>query len=197
MLMRFHFLTTIRLSLSLAVCCCPGLALAQNSRARVPVTGTMIAEALQAAGLSTSPARIEVPGSLSAMQSNPEVLVVGAEALADKRLRVRLACKTTSSCLPFFAIVDVREEDGKAEAFLAAHASHSGLASARLLETSGMRAGDQALLVLENVHMHIELPVLLIDSGTVGGEVRVSSLDRKKTFRGVVVNSQLVKGNLP
>ncbi len=197
MRMRFRFVTTIRVVFSLAVCCCPGLVPAQTQRVRVPVTAIMIAEALQAAGLSVSPAHIEVPSSLSATQSNPEVLVVGAEALADKRLRVRLACKATASCLPFFAIVEVGEGNEGVRNFLAAHASSGGSASLRPVEASGMRAGNQALLVLENMHMHIELPVLLIDSGAVGSEVRVSSLDRKKMFRGVIVNSQLVRGNLP
>ena len=60
-----------------------------------------------------------------------------------------------------------------------------------------VRPGDHAVLLLEDSHMRITLPVIAIDSGRVGGEVRVSSLDRKTTFRAIVLESGAVRGDLP
>ena len=45
--------------------------------------------------------------------------------------------------------------------------------------------------------MRISVPVISIDSGGIGKDVRVSSLDRKITYQATVVNAQVVQGSLP
>jgi flagella basal body P-ring formation protein FlgA len=45
-------------------------------------------------------------------------------------------------------------------------------------------------------HLDIHLQVLAIDTGTIGQQVRVSTLDRKKVFHGIVTGSATVTGEM-
>ena len=170
---------------------------AQQPVARFPITGASVAEALRSGGIAVDPAQVQLPAGLSSSTSTPVLKLSGAEMLQDGRMRVRLLCGTGRECIPFLATVRLREDDK------ALFAAFSRIATAQakspLPTASGpaLKVGQRALLLIEDGLMHITLPVVSIDSGSVGAEVRVSSLDRKETFRGVVIGAGAVRGRLP
>ena len=120
-----------------------------------------------------------------------------AELLPDSRLRVRLACAQASECQPFLATVTVPTKTGALENISALRSSFPSHVPIGTVHSLGLRAGQRAILLMEDEHMRIALPVISIDSGAVGSEVRVSSVDRKQLFRGTVLSAQTVRGSLP
>ncbi len=164
---------------------------------RVPLTGATVAAALTGAGLPVEDSQIELPGALATTNTDPQLRVTGAELLPDGHLRVRLACRQAGECQPFMATL--RSSGPEAMAGLLAlrrslqppSAAHSNGNTDRLI------AGQHATLHLESTHMLITVPVVAIDSGAPGTEVRVSSLDRKQLYRAVVADAGTVRGALP
>ncbi len=164
---------------------------------RVPLTGATVAAALTGAGLPVEGSQIELPGALATTNTDPQLRVTGAELLPDGHLRVRLACRQAGECQPFMATL--RSSGPEAMAGLLAlrrslqppSAAHSNGNTDRLI------AGQHATLHLESTHMLITVPVVAIDSGAPGTEVRVSSLDRKQLYRAVVADAGTVRGALP
>ncbi len=164
---------------------------------RVPLTGATVAAALTGAGLPVEGRQIELPGALATTNTDPQLRVTGAELLPDGHLRVRLACRQAGECQPFMATL--RSSGPEAMAGLLAlrrslqppSAAHSNGNTDRLI------AGQHATLHLESTHMLITVPVVAIDSGAPGTEVRVSSLDRKQLYRAVVADAGTVRGALP
>jgi hypothetical protein len=165
---------------------------------RVPLTGTIVALTLAQAGVHVDAQAIELPASLSSTAVDPQLRITGAELLADGRLRVRLACRQTSECHPFLATLRPASTPESMADFLSLQTS---LPSARSTQpndgTERVLAGQRATLFFEDTHMRITLPVLVIDSGAPGSEVRVSTLDRKQTFRALVAGPGTLRGTLP
>lgn len=57
-------------------------------------------------------------------------------------------------------------------------------------------AGSRATLLIEAKRLHIKVPVVCLEKGVAGQTIRVSSLDRKQTYRAEVVDSTQLKGTL-
>jgi hypothetical protein len=167
-----------------------------QTRNLVPVAP--VAAALTQAGLPAEPAQIDLPEPLSTVTLHENFHVTAAELLPDGRLRVHLVCGKGDGCRPFAAIVRPKSSAEGLRGLIALQAhlqsakqANSAAATTRLL------AGQRVTLVLEDSHMRITVPVLAIDSGAAGTEVRVSSLDRKQVFHGVVADPFTVRGILP
>jgi flagella basal body P-ring formation protein FlgA len=163
---------------------------------RFPLTAATVAAALQKAGLPVAAAQIDLPGSLSATAEHPELRITNAELLADGRLRVRLACRPQGQCLAFLATVHLSGAESGLAGVAALNATVQDAAPVHAERGPGLQAGRQTTLLMRDGKMLIELPVIAIDSGVTGEEVRVSSLDRKQTFRGVVTREQTVEADL-
>ncbi len=164
---------------------------------RVPLTGATVAAALTGAGLHVEGSQIELPGALATTNTDPQLRVTGAELLPDGRLRVRLACRQAGECQPFMATLRSSGPEAMA-GLLALRRSLQPPSAARSNgNTDRLIAGQHATLHLESTHMLITVPVVAIDSGAPGTEVRVSSLDRKQLYRAVVADAGTVRGALP
>ncbi len=165
---------------------------------RVPLTGAVVAAALTGAGLHVEGSQIELPGALATTNTDPQLRVTGAELLPDGHLRVRLACRQAGECQPFMATL---RSSSAPEAMAGLLALRQGLQPPSAAHSSGytdrLIAGQHATLHLESTHMLITVPVVAIDSGAPGTEVRVSSLDRKQLYRAVVTDASTVRGALP
>ena len=170
--------------------------MAQAGNGRFPLLREEITAALQKAGLTVAAPQIEIPPLLTASQQRPALQVTAAEMLPDRRLRVRLSCVQVSECQPFLATVTLPEKANALENISALRSSFSPRLPIQTVRSPGLRAGQRATLLMEDEHMRIALPIVSIDSGPVGSEVRVSSLDRKQSFRGTVLDAQTVRGSL-
>jgi flagella basal body P-ring formation protein FlgA len=57
-------------------------------------------------------------------------------------------------------------------------------------------AGSRATLWIEAERLHIKVLVVCLEKGVPGQTIRVSSLDRKQTYRAEVIDSTQLKGKL-
>ena len=184
-------------SLFVAALCAKGDCLAQAASSRYPLLPAAIADALKAAGVLAAPSDVTLPSALTASVPSPQLTLGSPERSGPTQIRVRVTCAQSGQCLPFMVVADLHNPAAAlaAQRQLAPHteAKASGQGTAGEM----LRAGQHATLLLEDERMRISLPVISIDTGAPGAQVRVASLDRKQTFRAVVSAAATVRGVLP
>ena len=169
---------------------------AQDLTIRFPVPLSAVLASLLKAGVSVNPAQIQMPQNLTATSNQIVLKITTAELMSDGHLRIRFSCQELGACQPFFASAGVTPgTEMAALGSLRAATSSEKLPATR--HPPLVQAGAEAQLVLHDEHMWITIPVLTIDTGVAGAEVRVSSLDRKRIFRAFVVSPGVVRGVLP
>lgn len=165
--------------------------------ARVPLDAAVVAESLSAHGFPMNPSNIELPLGLTALEAKPNLKITSADFLPHGGVRLRISCTPAADCQPFFANIHTAAAVKDLQAF-ASQLNHTATAFVGAESPSShLVAGSRITLLLEDLRMRILLPVVAIDSGYPGSEVRVSSLDRKQTFRAVVADGQTVRGTIP
>ncbi len=152
---------------------------------------------LRNAGLAVDAQQIAMPPGLIAAEEQPALTIESAELQPGGSVRVRLNCNTHTACRPFYVAVSFPTTELSAEGLATLWLATAQAEPAPKRMTAVLRPGEQTSLVLEDRQMRINLPVIAIDSGSIGTEVRVVSLDHKTTFRTVVVSPTLVRGVLP
>ena len=176
--------------------------------ARYPISTARIAEALIRYGLNVAAEDIRLPLPISAASSSPELELILARTAARNLVQLELRCRDSGKCLPFFVLIDV--PDGAASALVAdvrkdeqfqagaGPGSPMSQGRAKNVQTSPdrMRAGSHITLLLEDDQMQIQLPAVALDSGAPGLEVRVGTVDHRKTFRAMVVSPTVARGGL-
>ena len=159
---------------------------------RYPVPPSAVAAALTSGGLPISAAQLHMPVPLYATTPSPELHIRSAEPRPDGTLRLRVVCGSPVECMPFFASVE-GAADAASLARLAVQLAQPAPAAHA---AGGVAPGAHVTLELADQQMRIHLPVIAIDTGAPGAEVRVASLDRKHTWRGVVVDAGTVKSGV-
>lgn len=152
---------------------------------------------LRGAGLTVDAQQIAIPPGLTAMKEQPALALEGAELERGGNLRVRVACTHRVECSPFYATIALPSQEAGVAAIQTLRPAMAQAEAAPTRTVAVLRPGEETSLLLEDGQMRISLPVIAIDSGSVGAEVRVVSLDHKTTFRSVVVSPTLVRGVLP
>lgn len=175
---------------------CAGVPMQAQAAQRTPIAAAAVAAALSQAGLRADLSRIDLPGTLSS-SAEPQLRVNSAELLPDGRLRVRLVCGQTSACQPFFVTVHSASASDAATSLAGMQIERQTGAPTRPMASVHVVAGQHTTLLLADEHMRITLPVIVVDSGSQGAEVRVSSLDRKQTFHALVTETGALRGMLP
>lgn len=158
-------------------------ALAGANEARTPITVAQVSKALAAAGLTGNPERVEMLSSMSSLEPHAALRVASVEPMAVGDVRVRLRCERNSICLPFYVVV--HNATGKIE---------PAIRQERL--PMMVHGGDHVMLICEGKGVQITLPVICLQNGVAGQQVRVRSTDRKKTYLARVVRPGLVSAQL-
>ena len=163
---------------------------------RYPVQPSSVVSALSYAGVDLQVTDISLPVALTAAEQFPQFVIGSAESEGSRQVRVRLSCRHAGVCVPFFAeltLEDAAQTKAALQRLQALFASDRAPASA----TGVLRAGQHTVLFLEDNFMRISLPVISIDTGVAGAEVRVGTLDHKQSFRGIVTDDGTVRSALP
>lgn len=157
-----------------------------------------VAAILQHSGIHAEAAQIEVPPVAFRGERDPQLRLTAAELLPDGRIRLRFVCQQIQACVPFLATVRSASSQDALRDLAGLRDTLAVLAPSRPQAAAPERvlAGQHATLLLEDQRMRITLPVLVIDTGNAGAVVRVSSLDRKQTFSGVVLDAGTVRSSL-
>jgi hypothetical protein len=179
-----------------------GAAIAQDPPgSRYPISKADIAKQLSVVGVSVEASQVHIPVGVSAAGMSPKFEIVTAEPMGNNQVRLELRCSTAAECLPFFAALDMKEANlvsaeirlkpGRATAANRQAAMQVGAGAASQPQ---IEVGSHALLIIRDGHLDIHLQVVAIDTGVLGQQVRVCTLDRKKVFRATVTGEGTVTG---
>jgi len=168
---------------------------------RYPISAGDVTRALGIVDVSVDASQVHLPAHMSAAIASPKLEIVMAQPLGDNQVRIELRCSAAGECLPFFATVDVKDANlvsSNIRLKTASATSPNHQAATRIGGESVSRprltVGSRAVLLIQDGHLQIHLQVLAIDSGAIGQQVRVCTMDRKKVFHATVTGEGTVSG---
>ena len=161
--------------------------------ARFPITLAEVAVALATQQPTLAATSLEVP-PMTATAPDPGLVVEGLRAAGPNTAEVRLACRDTTTCLPFY--VQVRGANTGRIRFQSTVPARLPASHASLPQPPAIRSGARAELRIDSGRLHISLPVICLASGSLGGEIRVTSLDHTRIYTARIVSASLLEGSL-
>ena len=157
-----------------------------------PISAEQVAATMDRIGMRIAPDQVTLLTEVVATTSAPRLRVNSVEPWSDGRLRARLECESPEQCLPFF--VGLRVNGAQSEA--AGALPELPVAAPRLARAIAIRNGDEAILRLDSERVHIRLSVICLENGAQGQTIRVTTKDRKMTYRAQVVDGATLQGRL-
>ncbi len=144
---------------------------------RTPISRECILRALHSSGVSILPKQMEELSGMTAAEPNPPLKVLSIDMLDADSDRVLLRCEHPNTCLPFYVLVHWGQ--------LAARPGQTHRKPAQPEQRAAnllVRSGRTVVLRLEGEYIHMTLPVLCLQNGGRGQQVRVISKDTKKRY---------------
>jgi hypothetical protein len=169
-----------------------------SAQQRFPITPQQIANALLRRGFTVSDTQVSLVAGIVASSPEPELEVDSVQPLGDSavgqriRAKVRVVCPQHHSCLPFYVIVTW--PPGTVRSELPTLDRIAGVPPPT--PPVSMRAGSNAMLIVDTAQMHLRVPVISLQNGAIGSTIHVTSADRKQTYTAVVVSPTLLTGSL-
>jgi len=175
------------------------VALAQNLiSARHTIVEADVARKLSIDGIAVNASQIHLATRITSAKLSPELEIVSAEPLGSNQVRLELRCATASECLPFLATLEVRDAVADSAEIRSKMGSstlvHEPMPMGEGALQLRLTVGSHAVLIIREGHLEIHLRVLAIDTGKIGQQVRVCTLDRKKVFEATVTGEEVVTG---
>lgn len=167
---------------------------------RFVLTPAAISIALSGSGVLVSEQQVTLPTEIVAVVADPVLAVSSIERGRGHVTRVRMSCRNAGECLPFY--VSVRSEDilgtevtrqSSQKTLTQQHEAPIGLQSGSQIV---LHAGSHAVLLIDDDHLHMRLPVVCLESGALGAVIRVASGDHKQMYRAEVLDGNSLKGRL-
>jgi len=155
---------------------------------RTPISREQILSVLATSGIHITPDQIEQLSNVTATEAKPRLKVVSIDVLDGESDKVRLQCEQASSCLPFFVLL---------------HWGQSGRQGGKTAQPAHqpenilVRSGKAAVLVFEGDFLRMTLPVMCLQNGWLGQQVRVLNKETKKTYWARVTALGVVTSVLP
>ena len=158
---------------------------ADNSR--TPISREQILSVLDTSGIHITPDQIEQLSIVTASEPKPRLKVISVDVLDGESDKVRLQCEQLSSCLPFFVLLHWGQTGRQ----------NGGRQPSLLPESMLVRSGKAAVLVFEGDFLRMTLPVMCLQNGGLGQQVRVLNKETKKTYWARVTALGVVTSVLP
>jgi hypothetical protein len=171
-----------------------GAASAQIGAERVPVSRELVANAMHAAGFEINPAQIEFLSSVNALLGM-HLSFVGVTKESAGASVVKLRCDDSRQCLPFYVLaheLNAHRDALKLPEVTLKPRDAKTISKAKLL----VNRGQPVSLIIERADLRIVISGVCLEGGTLGETIRVASPDRKRIYRGEVVNENTVKSTL-
>ena len=158
-----------------------GTTVRAQEASRTPISRDCILRALHSSGVSILPEQMEELSGMTAAEPNPPLKVLSVDMLDADSDKVLLRCEHPNTCLPFYVLVHWgRLEDGSTSrpGQTIRKAAQPEQRAANLL----VRSGRTVVLMLAGEYIHMTLPVLCLQNGGRGQQVRVINKDTKKRY---------------
>lgn len=183
--------------LAFACALAPALCLSEESPAdqpRTAISESAVREAIAAQQVPLRGASLSMP-FITARSRSPQLVVSSFTRLDRTHTAVRLMCRESFDCLPFYAYLSWRGGDAPLISAGAPDRDQSP-APARRAEPPTMRVGANATLILEGTEIEVSIPIVCLQPGRVGDVIRVASVNHDRVFLARVVSSTILKGTL-
>ncbi|MBB6145021.1 hypothetical protein HNQ77_002977 [Silvibacterium bohemicum] len=195
---------TIRNSISALVLSAALTLPAGAAAGREVITAEQVAATMTNAGMQVSAKQVELLTDVVATTATPTLKIRSMEPWGDHRMMVRLDCARSEECVPFFVAVrfnpigQAQPVSSDSAHLLPAAATVPMTAPARSIATAApaVRAGSIVTLLLDGPRVHIKLPVVSLENGTIGQTIRVATKDHRLTYVAEVVDGTLLRGSL-
>jgi hypothetical protein len=130
-------------------------------------------------------------------RKNPELhlLALQAQRIGPKELRLRLKCRNSGECLPFYAQVFWPSTEDMESALKALKATTTTKVE-ELKARPVMKIGCDATLLINGAHSEMSIPVIALQNGASGEKIRVTSHDHKQMYLAEVVDARILKMRL-
>ncbi len=205
-----HALAWLLLSAAALATTPPALA---QAAPRSPVRSEQVLAAIQAHGWAIEGVQVVIAAPMTATVAEPALEIQSITMLTAHRVRLRMACRAHTACLPFFAIAtwpertppeslppELRGRSAAGNEPLRGekqelHLQPPAVGPQRTTPPT-LRAGAAATLVIDAERIHIRLQVVCLDSGVPGDKVRVTTRDHKQAYTAEIVAPTTLKGSL-
>ena len=161
---------------------------------RNAITTDQVSAALANVGMQVTSKQVELLSDVVANSPSPALKIRSIEPWGEHRMMVRLDCGAPEACLPFF--VAVRFSQGNDVHPVDSNQTVAGSSTKTVATAPAIRSGSTATLIIEGGHVHIKLPVVTLENGSVGQTIRVASRDRKQFYTAEVIDGTLLKASL-
>ena len=155
---------------------------------RTPISREQILSVLNTSGVHITLDQIEQLSTVTTAATNPRMKVISVDVLDGESDKVRLQCEQASSCLPFFVLLHWGQTGRQNE-----RTTHPVQQPENIL----VRSGKAAVLVFEGDFLRMTLPVMCLQNGGLGQQVRVLNKETKKTYWARVTALGVVTSVLP
>jgi hypothetical protein len=159
------------------------------------ISAEQVSSAISDAGMPVSPAQVTFFTRVRATTDAPRLKVQSIHNSGDRSAIVRMECESPGQCLPFLVKAQLSQYGGSitAKPILPQDLPAAMGAGSKPIV---IRAGSQAILLLDGERIHIRIPVTCIENGTLGARVRVRASDNRQLYLAEVVDATSVKGSL-
>ncbi len=166
------------------------------SGATTPISADRIADELAAAGVRVRADQVEILSGVGSARPDVPLTVLSISNWRRGLKEVRLRCKNSSDCLPFYVILhrantlEIPPRFSKQAQRTVPGKPNTGASGI------AVRAGKGATLVLQNGDMRITLPVTCLQNGRQGERIRVVGSENKRIYQAEVLENGLLRGVL-
>lgn len=171
------------------------LAAAQAAPVRYTITAEQISIAINDMGMSVTPLQVKLLTQVRATTVAPRLKVESIQRSGNKTAIVRMGCGDSAECLPFFVKAELNQNGGR-ESTPSSGVQALPNSPRAAPKPPVMRAGSQAVLLLEGERVHIRIPVVSIENGALGQKIRVRASGNRQIYVAEVVDSASLKGSL-
>lgn len=160
-----------------------------------PITQKQIAAAVTDGGLQVSANEVSLLANVVATVRQPVLRLSSVQPAANHLLIARMECANAEQCIPFMVALRVNGIAPQT-AVKDIEPRPRPYRPANRPVTLLVRAGSRAILLLNGPHVHIRIPVICLENGTMGQTVRAANPDRSQYYTVRVAGDQLLKGRL-
>jgi hypothetical protein len=158
------------------------------------VTEQDIVNAMREKGIVIAPAQVKMLTTIPVREQHPLLEAVKMEAIYSDTYRVLLRCADRSACIPFYVALNGLGSDQQVR--LSVPGKRTSFSQSLEPGVPVMKRGSTATLEIVARDMLITVPVVCLQSGRQGEQVKVSLIDHSRTYQAEIVSSGLLRSRM-